>query len=173
MRLYDGRLRNWDYVVVDDRVPVKEDGSPYFGKPNGNEMWAVILEKAFAKWCGSYAALSGGFGVWAWEALTGDAVFRLELDTKEGTWERWDLVHPKEGAARRAVRFRATGEKHNDIKTYRLVKRYIERGALVAASISNAGEAKRSDGLVAGHLYSVLDVRTQGWIVRGLGLLGV
>jgi hypothetical protein len=27
--------------------------------PNGNEMWALILEKAYAKFCGSYANMEG------------------------------------------------------------------------------------------------------------------
>ena len=42
-----------------------------FVKPQGNEMWAMLLEKAFAKFVGSYANLDGGHFAWAWEAMTG------------------------------------------------------------------------------------------------------
>jgi hypothetical protein len=44
-------------------------------------MKAILMEKAFAKFCGSYGALDGGWAVWAWHAMTGDNVlqFRSKL----------------------------------------------------------------------------------------------
>ena len=48
--------------------------------PHGCELWAIIMEKAFAKYCGSYAGLDGGFTLWAWHALTGDNVFQMTRD---------------------------------------------------------------------------------------------
>lgn len=42
----------------------------------GFELWALLLEKAFAKFCGGYAYLDGGRSPWAWHTLTGDNVFR-------------------------------------------------------------------------------------------------
>ena len=67
-------------------------------KPNGVELWAVILEKAFAKHCGSYAALSGGFSAWAWQALTGDHVFTLDktkASRKAGATPRFERLNFK------------------------------------------------------------------------------
>jgi len=35
------------------------------------EIWVLLLEKAFAKFVGTYVALEGGDSAWAWQALTG------------------------------------------------------------------------------------------------------
>jgi hypothetical protein len=37
-------------------------------QPNGNELWVMLLEKAFAQFCGSYQSLSCGFTTWAMQA---------------------------------------------------------------------------------------------------------
>ena len=46
-------------VVVDDRFPCLRSGevfAPYFTRPNGKELWVLLLEKAWAKLHGSYQA---------------------------------------------------------------------------------------------------------------------
>lgn len=55
--LYQGVLRE---VVVDDYIPVTPQNTPLFAKPaGGREVWVMILEKAWAKLNGSYAAIVG------------------------------------------------------------------------------------------------------------------
>ena len=51
-------------IVVDDLFPHK-NGKLMFSQPNGDEEWVLILEKAFAKLCGSYHAIEGGLVLWA------------------------------------------------------------------------------------------------------------
>ena len=42
-------------MVVDDHFPCsKKSGQPLFAKPKDQELWVMIYEKAFAKYCGSY-----------------------------------------------------------------------------------------------------------------------
>lgn len=40
--------------VVDDYIPCNTKGCPIFSKANGNELWVLLLEKAYAKIYGSY-----------------------------------------------------------------------------------------------------------------------
>merc|ERR1712172_40170 len=56
LRLYDPQEKKWKNLVIDDYIPVdaekyKSNGSckPMFSQPNGNELYAMLLEKAFAK----------------------------------------------------------------------------------------------------------------------------
>ena len=89
MRLFDPESKTWETVTVDDRLPcAKGSTKPEYMKCNGNELWAVILEKAFAKFCGSYNHLDGGWCVWGWRVLTGDHCFRLTLDKAKNVWTR-------------------------------------------------------------------------------------
>ena len=46
-------------VVIDDFIPCK-NGEPIFSKANGNELWVILLEKAWAKLHGSYERIIGG-----------------------------------------------------------------------------------------------------------------
>jgi calpain-15 len=41
-------------VLIDDFVPVNEDGLPLFAKPHQNDIWVMLVEKAQAKVYGSY-----------------------------------------------------------------------------------------------------------------------
>ena len=62
--LYKVKLRVNGYIreiIVDDFVPVDEDGDPLFCQPNDSEIWVMILEKAWAKLKGSYERISCKF----------------------------------------------------------------------------------------------------------------
>ena len=55
IQLYDVRAEKWKTFCIDDRIPMDDAGQkPRFTQPNGNELWVMLLEKAFAKMWGSY-----------------------------------------------------------------------------------------------------------------------
>jgi|TARA_B110000305_G_C19172102_1_gene507797 calpain-15 len=47
------------HIVLDDFVPCK-DHRPAFSSANGNELWVLLLEKAWAKLHGSYDRIISG-----------------------------------------------------------------------------------------------------------------
>ncbi|CAM9887378.1 unnamed protein product [Ectocarpus sp. 13 AM-2016] len=48
VRLFDITQDRWRTITVDDNIPTRH-GNPIFAKPNGKELWVVLLEKAVAK----------------------------------------------------------------------------------------------------------------------------
>ena len=85
VRLYDGRQQKFVTIYVDDYVPCHVNKDPktpvetLFANPHDNELWVLLLEKAFAKLIGSYYGLSGGLEAWALQALTGDRVRSVSI----------------------------------------------------------------------------------------------
>lgn len=61
----------WMEVTVDDYFPCSQDGGPLFSRANGNELWVLLLEKAYAKVHGNYYTLRGGFANEGMMDLTG------------------------------------------------------------------------------------------------------
>lgn len=59
-------------MVVDDYVPVNEEGEPLFAKPaGGREIWVMLLEKCWAKLNGTYGDIVGGLPNEVLHAFTG------------------------------------------------------------------------------------------------------
>ena len=79
---------DWAVVLVDDRLPCGADGKPCFARsPVEGVLWASILEKAFAKFRGSYEAIHAGGGASAEEGLTfltGGLAKEVDLTTADG-----------------------------------------------------------------------------------------
>lgn len=64
---YDGE---WVAIYVDDNIPCKYD-RPAFTKASENEIWVLILEKAWAKLFKSYESIEAGYCREALRDLTG------------------------------------------------------------------------------------------------------
>jgi calpain-15 len=120
VRLFDGQLGpkdsnghpegKWVYVYIDDHVPCSKEawkdgeGSvrSLYAQPKGGEIWVLLLEKAFAKLCGSYAALEGGDTAWALRAMTGEKAFAFSKAEGGESWQRQDLVSEVDAKDKRA-----------------------------------------------------------------------
>jgi len=116
-------------VVMDDYIPCL-DGAPCFSKANGNELWVIILEKAWAKLHGSYERIEAGFAHEVMRDLTGGPSYDMEVD-EEGLFDKL-LAYDK--------------------KDYMM--------AASAGSTEASAEALEELGLVAQHSYGLLAART-------------
>ncbi|XP_066538035.1 calpain-5-like [Hoplias malabaricus] len=135
------RLGQWTDVVVDDRLPVSEDGNLLFCRSaTPREFWSALLEKAYAKLNGCYEALEGGNTAEALVDFTGGVSEPLSLDGKTLT----------QHADQRKMLFQT------------LVKAHSSR-ALITCSIRPAdGEQVESVldcGLVKGHAYGITAIK--------------
>jgi len=81
LRLWDvreGIAGDWVSIVVDDFIPCalrlsrQKAAKPLYSsfcEEGKIEIWPMMLEKAFAKFVGSYANLASGDPAWAWQAM--------------------------------------------------------------------------------------------------------
>ena len=133
VKLFDAFANKWKVFTIDDRVPMGSNGkSPMFSKPNGHELWVLLLEKAFARMWGSYAALDGNVPSVALEAFTGN----VRVDMK-----------PKQYA-----------EKHSSEQLFKVFDKALDEKVVIVVGTHGKDEGKTNDlGLVPGHAYTVLD----------------
>jgi len=71
---------------MDNYLPTLDE-EPCFSKANGNELWVIILEKAWAKLHGSYERIEAGHAHEVMRDLTGAPSWDLDVDD-EGLFEK-------------------------------------------------------------------------------------
>ena len=163
VELFDIQAGKWVTIVVDDLFPHK-NGKLMFSQPNGDEEWVLILEKAFAKLCGSYHAIEGGLVLWAFQAMTGDAVCSYVVADDGKTWERLDMKPKPDDANKRKCGMFTTGEHLLDDAMYTLLVKLKHNGCVVGAgsrgkdNTITEGRGK-TGGIVPGHAYSIIDAK--------------
>jgi len=171
LRLYDGVQEKWENIIIDDYIPCDKDryerdgvAKPVFSQPNGNELYAMLLEKAFAKFCGSYADTEGGQTIWAIRAMTGDPARWFYRSSDKTGWNRKDLENKADPKNRRASVLVDKGEKIDNEKMFEVLLKYHKLGSVLCAS-----QASGVGGLHSGHAYSILQVRKVNTGVMGIG----
>eukprot|EP01034_Spumella_vulgaris_P035448 gene35448-43707_t len=132
--------------LVENLFPVhdvNEAGGPIYSRCNGNELWVLLLEKAYSKLCGSYEAIKSG---WAYEGmmdLTGAPYKTIRLDDA-------DLKPRIE-----------SGQLWTDLLNYDL-ESYIMSASTPGEDVyteTGARPGRNGTGLVAGHAYTLISVK--------------
>uniref|UniRef100_A0A3B5KUL2 Si:dkey-19b23.13 n=1 Tax=Xiphophorus couchianus TaxID=32473 RepID=A0A3B5KUL2_9TELE len=132
------RFGHWVDVVVDDRLPVSQDGVLLFCRSaTPREFWSALLEKAYAKLNGCYEALEGGNTAEALIDFTGGVSEPLSLDC-----EALSL-----SSERRKALFQT------------LAKVYEHKSLITCSIRGETVESVLDCGLVRGHAYGITAVR--------------
>jgi hypothetical protein len=185
IRIFDVSQLRWEVVTIDDKIPcLKIQGKfvPLFARPYKNEMWAVLIEKAMAKFIGSYAGISGGHEGFGLMSLTGfPQVYQFNrpncskdgegegsidgvLTAVQGRWIRgWSQYNNR---TEPSCGFRPTldGQEYSNDQLFDKLCDYDSRDYLLAGSITHFKPPKthsgfyREDGMVLGHAYSIIAV---------------
>ncbi|ROL51915.1 Calpain-1 catalytic subunit [Anabarilius grahami] len=123
------RFGKWIDVVVDDLLPTIDGDLIFVGSKTSNEFWPTLLEKAYAKVCGSYGDLDGGFISEALMDFTGGV--HMEFMLNKAPAHLWNIMD----RAAKSQTLMGCG-------TYQ----------------GESREAVSSSGIVGGHAYTVTGV---------------
>lgn len=164
MNFYNPKTKDWMTICVDDRIPCTKNywfrrSEPLFSKPHENELYILLLEKAFAKLAGSYGKISGGYPVLAWLILTGCENLQIwSKDPKNLLWTKYNvLINRDDPFNFQKLLAYKTAEQLNYDDTFKFIISCDKRNFVMAASITGEiMEKQRNDGLVERHAYSLL-----------------
>ncbi|XP_061107062.1 calpain-1 catalytic subunit-like [Conger conger] len=85
------RFGKWVDVVIDDKLPTLNGNFFFVHSKTPNEFWPALLEKAYAKVCGSYADMNSGDVSEALMDFTGGIHMTFQL--KDVPSDLWALMH--------------------------------------------------------------------------------
>ncbi|KAF6717942.1 Calpain-1 catalytic subunit [Oryzias melastigma] len=82
------RFGKWVDVVIDDKLPTINGRLIFVRSQNQNEFWPALLEKAYAKVCGSYTDMTAGTPSEAMMDFTGGVHIYIRLsEPPQNLWE--------------------------------------------------------------------------------------
>uniref|UniRef100_A0A672NFQ9 Zgc:162184 n=1 Tax=Sinocyclocheilus grahami TaxID=75366 RepID=A0A672NFQ9_SINGR len=84
------RFGKWTEVVIDDKLPTINGELVFVLSKTSNEFWPALLEKAYAKVCGSYADMHAGYVSEALLDFTGGIHVCFELE--KPAIDLWSLM---------------------------------------------------------------------------------
>uniref|UniRef100_A0A8C1G7X8 Zgc:136872 n=1 Tax=Cyprinus carpio TaxID=7962 RepID=A0A8C1G7X8_CYPCA len=84
------RFGSWVDVVIDDKLPTVDGRLVFVQSKTPNEFWPALLEKAYAKVCGSYADMDAGSISEALMDFTGGPHMNIKLSQDSG--KLWDAM---------------------------------------------------------------------------------
>lgn len=178
VRLYDTGTADgegeWKDIEIDSLIPCRNERyqtnyTPLFAGTKENEMYVLLLEKAFAKYTGSYKKLSGGFTSYAWMNMTGceeQYIWSRQGQAWIPSMLSMDARHEDPTNFQTAYTISPDGvnPKGPDAFWEYLVSCDKDNFLLSTSIGGDVLERPRTDGLVERHAYSLLQAKEIGEI---------
>jgi len=153
----------WNDIEVDSRIPCNKQGLPMFAQTIQHEMYVLLLEKAFAKYTGTYKKLSGGFTSYAWMNMTGcEDQYIWSKNKDENCWIPsmvcMDSRHENPTDFQTCYTVSPDDEDTRDADSFwEYLASCDRKNFMMSTSIGgDVLERPRTDGLVERHAYSLL-----------------
>mmetsp|Transcript_27993 Transcript_27993/g.36165 ORF Transcript_27993/g.36165 Transcript_27993/m.36165 type:complete len:481 (-) Transcript_27993:413-1855(-) len=173
LRLYDCQAQDFVEVSIDSLIPCKEKkwwelkARPLFAQPKGDELYILMIEKAFAKFAGGYQKLDGGFPCLAWLALTGCEDLQIWKRESHNDWTKGYVPVNKRRLTKsrnfQSLSIATTDISLDDDEFFDKLCEWDVANYLMGASIAgDVIEKARDDGLVERHAYSLLSANEVG-----------
>jgi len=147
IRMFDSKNKKWEVITVDDQIPVDSSGRTKYSHSVGNELWVIILEKAYAKLNGGYKKIGGGG--WMGDVLTAFTGCK-NISLSQNKDKQWTGNGKKMESA---------------VDLFYVLKAHVDAGAFVTCCTSEfgkeivdkrGGQAGETHGIIGGHAYSIL-----------------
>lgn len=173
VRIYNMASKTWHWVTIDDYIPFNtRNNQPLFSKPNGDEAWVLLLEKALAKWFGNFGQLDGGSygGTLPFMFLTSCGPCQVFAQRKKKA-KLWDvnnfsvsqvsLPNPRNKQSAEQPIGECNGDQAFQYVKFaddnqHLMSAWTQKPPDSAAGTGASGEVIGSDGVVQGHAYAIV-----------------
>ena len=130
---------SWKRMMLDSFIPCTPGEGPLYSQCAGDELWCMLLEKAFAKCNGSYAAIRSGF---PYEAM---------IDLTGAPYKDFNLADPL------VTKSISDGSLWTKLRKYDSLN-YVMTLSTPGVDHTTEGGDRTGGGLVPGHAYSLLGV---------------
>jgi calpain-15 len=162
LRLYHPEKKAFVTINVDDFFPTKNNKTMFTSPSGGNQIWVMLMEKAFAKLMGSYGATEGGHLLLGLHVLTGDPICKYSF--YDGKWGKFDVDVETPKGAKWKCKFNSTDDKCDHDTMFETIKMYHKKKSVMGAGTKGKDDTisegrGNGGGIVPGHAYSIMDVR--------------
>ncbi|HMY67815.1 MAG TPA: C2 family cysteine protease [Leptospiraceae bacterium] len=155
LQIFDLRTNEWESVEIDSYIP-SLNKTPIYCTSNKNKLWPLLLEKAVAKFCGTYRNFGAYISGLVFPHLTGMRTVVFSREEVEIT-DRWKRSTHKFDIENGINYIDGTDEKYSLEELFDLLVEHNENEDIMTCSAYLYKIENDARGITASHVYSLTD----------------